>query len=388
MAHTEIDRLRAEVSELRHAVDELTLLNDVAVSMGSARDLDTLIRTLVRRSLRIVQAEQGVVTLVDRADAGGAATLVRTSVVEGGALRPDQELLALMGVRRQPLVVNDPGAGELAVTWDPGVRSALCVPLVAQGEFLGALSLFNKRSGGFTDDDARLLTILGMQSAQIVEAAQVEADRVRVLNVFGRHTHPAVVAELLKHDADPPSRRVQACVVFVDVGGVTAFSERAEPEAVVDYLNAVFALATDAITSRDGIVHQLLGDGLMAIFGAPISHGDDCERAVEASLDIVARVEAEVGAGRLRPTTLRIGLHAGEVVAGTVGSALHKEYKVTGDVVNVAARLVELDEGHGSRVLATDAVLDRIPGDRVEATPLGDVPVRGRGGTLSLFRLA
>ena len=386
---TETARLRDEVRALRRAVDELSLLNDLAVAMGTARDLDTVIRTLVRRSLETVDAEQGVVTLVDRRDAGGAATLVRTALGEGGAAyRPDGALLGLMGTRREALVLNDVRGADLPVPFDPGVRSVLCVPLVAPGRFLGVLSLYNKRAGGFTDDDVRLLTILGMQSAQVVEAAQSEAERDRVLGLFGRHTAPAVVEELLRHEADPPSRRTEACVMFLDVRGFTAFAERAEPEAVVDYLNALFGLTTEAVTGRGGIVHQLLGDGFMAIFGAPIARGDDCEQAVAAALDIAARVEAEVEAGRLLPTTVGVGLHAGEVVAGVVGSALHKEYKVTGDVVNVASRVEGLNKRYGSRVLATGAVVARLPPGRFAPEPLGEVALRGRGRTPALFRLA
>ena len=389
---SEVDRLRDEVRELRRSVDELALLNDLAVAMGSARDLDTVIRTLVRRSLRAVDAEQGVVTLVERGDAGGAETLVRTAVTgSGAAFRPDDVLLGLMATRRRPLVLDDAqAAGDEGggVAWDAGVRSVLCVPLVSHGRFLGVLSLYNKRSGAFDDGDVRLMTILGMQSAQVVEAAQTGADRDRVLNLFGRHTHPAVVEELLRYEADPPSRRVQACVMFLDVRGFTAFSEAAEPEAVVDFLNALFALTTEAVTSRGGIVHQLLGDGFMAIFGAPLSASDDCARAVEAALDIAARVEAEVEAGRLLPTAVGVGLHAGEVVAGVVGSALHKEYKVTGDAVNVASRVEGLNKRYDSRVLATDAVVGRLPAGRFAAEPLGEVALRGRDRTPSLFRLA
>ena len=389
MEPTDPDRLRTEVQALRRAVAELSLLNDLAVEIGSARDLDTVIRTLVRRSLGTVDAEQGVVTLVDRHDAGAAATLVRTAVFgDGEAYRPDQALLGLMGTRRRALVLNDAQAPGSPVPFDAGVRSALCVPLVAHGRHLGVLTLYNKQAGGFTDDDVRLLTILGMQSAQTVEAAQVEADRDRVLNLFGRHTHPAVVEELLKHEADPPSRRVQACVMFLDVRGFTAFSERAEPEAVVDYLNALFAITTGAVTSRGGIVHQLLGDGFMAIFGAPLSTPDDCAQAVEASLDIAARVAAEVEAGRLLPTRVGIGLHAGEVVAGTVGSPQHKEYKVTGDVVNVAARVEGLNKAFDSCVLATGAVVSRLPEGRFSVDPLGEVPLRGRDDAPTVFRLA
>src|SRR5262249_24361619 len=84
---------------------------------------------------------------------------------------------------------------------------------------------------------------------------------------------------------------------------------------------------------------QLLGDGLMAIFGAPLSFGNDATNAVHAALEIVERVQREVDAQRIPPTRIGIGLYVGEVLAGTVGSALHKEYNCTGDVVNLASRI-------------------------------------------------
>ncbi|NNF57733.1 MAG: GAF domain-containing protein, partial [Rhodothermaceae bacterium] len=267
--------------------------------------------------------------------------------------------------------------------------SVLCVPLVAHGSLLGVLSLYNKRDGGaFTDADARLLTIIAAQSAQIIEAAQAHEERDRIRNVFGRHTAPAVVEELLRHDADPPGRRQHACIMFLDLRGFTSFSESAEPEAVVDYLNAIFAITIAAVTERAGIVHQLLGDGFMAVFGAPIAREDDCARAVDAALAIVEHVGAECEAGRLPATRVGIGLHTGEVVAGTVGSEHHKEYKVTGDVVNVAARIEQMNKDFDSQVLVSEAVWRHVTPGRYPAEDLGERPIRGRSQVLRLFQLA
>ena len=384
------DAAAQENAQLRRAMRELTLLNELAVDVGKAQEVEEIVHVLVRRSLRAVGAEQGVVSLLGPTEESGAQTLVRTSVSmdRGRDLRPDEALLAWMGGRQTPLLLDDPHGHPVfgRFNWDESVHSVVCVPLVTSGRLLGVLTLFNKRDGGtFSDSDARLLTIIGMQSAQIIESAKAREERDRIRNVFGRHTAPSVVEELLRHDADPPSRRVQACVMFLDVRGFTTFAERAEPEAVVDFLNALFAITTDAVTSRGGIIHQLLGDGFMAIFGAPISTPEDCLRAVEAALDIVRRVQGEAG---LPLTDLGVGLHTGEVVAGTVGSPQHKEYKVTGDVVNVAARVEELNKVYGSHVLATDAVMARLPEGRFEATPLGEVRLRGRGGALPVYRLA
>lgn len=379
---TELDRLRS-------AVDELSLLNEVAVALGGARDLDAAVHALVRRSLRAIGAEQGVVTLAGP-EADDAVTFVRT--VQGppsGALRPDEALLGWMAMHRRTLRLDDVRARTpfRDFAWDDRVRSVLCAPLIAGGRFLGVLTLYNS-PGAFTAGDERLLTILAMQSAQTLDAVRREAERTRILDVFGRHTAPAVVEELMRYPADPPGRRTPAVVLFLDIRDFTTFAEGAEPEAVVDYLNRFFGITIEAVTSRGGIVHQLLGDGFMAVFGAPLAAPDDCTRAVEAALDIAARVQAEVDAGRLRPTRVGVGLHAGEVVAGTVGSPLHKEYKVTGDVVNVAARVEGLTKEHDASVLVTDAVWAQLPPGRFPAEPLGVVRLRGRAFETALYRLA
>jgi class 3 adenylate cyclase len=383
--------LEEENQRLRRALGELTILNELAVSLGRSRDLDAAVRTLVRRSIKALGAEQGVVTLTKAGEDEGPHTLVRTGVGRGPALRPDEALLGWMERNRGPLVLNDPRAHPIfgAFTWDAAVRSALCVPLVVRGRLVGVLTLYNKRDGGtFEDPDARLLTIIAAQSAQIVDAARAEAERVRVLNVFGRHTAPAVVEELLRHGADPPSRRTEACVMFLDIRGFTTYAERATPEEVVGYLNSLFDFMIEEVTSRGGIIHQLLGDGFMAFFGAPVAHGDECERAVAASLAIAERLPAVCAEKGLPETRVGIGLHVGQVVAGTVGSHLHKEYKITGDPVNVAARIESMNKEFDSQVLASEAVWSCLPDGQFEAESLGPVPVRGREKTLGLYRLA
>ena len=376
----------SEVEQLRQAVNELSFLNTLALEIGRASTFDDAVHTLVSRSRDEVGAEQGVVTLVTDSGPDGV-TFVRTRAgTRLDALRPDEQFLGWMGAYRRPLRTADPAA-DLPFPLGDGVRSVLCVPLVSSDVFLGVLTLYNKIEGAFTAQDEQLMTIVGMQSAQTLDVARKEAERARVASVFGRHTAPAVVEELLRYDADPPSRRTQACVMFLDIRGFTSYAEHAQPEEVVDFLDRFFSVTIEAVTEREGIVHQLLGDGFMAIFGAPIASERDCLNAVEASLDIVRRVEAEVEAGRLLPLRVGVGLHAGPVIAGTVGSAHHREYKVTGDVVNVAARVEGLNKTYGSQVLVTSAVWDRLPSGGFEAEPLRDVELRGRADRIDLYRL-
>lgn len=175
-------------------------------------------------------------------------------------------------------------------------------------------------------------------------------------------------------------------VLFLDVRGFTAFAEAQPPEAVVRYLNGLFEIAVPAITARGGVVHQLLGDGLMALFGVPEAQPGDADRAVAAAEHIVAVVSAEGVRGALPPTRLGLGLHAGEVLVGFVGPEAHREYKVVGDAVNVAARVEGLNKLHGSTLLVTGAVYDELS-DPPPATDLGLTPVRGRAEPVRLYRL-
>src|SRR5690606_7392053 len=111
------------------------------------------------------------------------------------------------------------------------------------------------------------------------------------------------------------------CVMFLDIRDFTAFSEDRSPADVVGYLNTLFESTIEAVMEHRGVVNKFLGDGFMAIFGAPIADSDSAAAAVSAALEIVERVEELVADGRIPPTKVGIGLHAGKAVVGNIGSA-------------------------------------------------------------------
>ncbi len=112
----------------------------------------------------------------------------------------------------------------------------------------------------------------------------------------------------------------------------------------------------EIVNRHHGVINKFLGDGFMAVFGAPLSEGDDCLNGVAAAKEILSRVEEEVSRGTVAPTTLGIGLHAGEAVTGSIGSSLRREYTVIGDVVNLAARIEKLNKKFGSQLLISEIV--------------------------------
>jgi serine phosphatase RsbU (regulator of sigma subunit) len=170
--------LRHENDRLRRAVQELSTLNDLSRAIGASLRSGDVMQTIINRSLKAVNAEQGVVTLVER-NGVGANTLVRANESSIGAPRSfhaTQAILGWMQLNKRPLAITDTAtdARFSGVVWDENIRSLLCVPLLIKSELTGVLAVYNKKNGRtFDSDDERLLAIIASQSAQIVDNARL-----------------------------------------------------------------------------------------------------------------------------------------------------------------------------------------------------------------------
>ena len=174
----------------------------------------------------------------------------------------------------------------------------------------------------------------------------------------------------------------------MDIRNFTPMVEHKTPEEITAFQNMVFGEAIEIVNRHRGIINQFLGDGFMATFGAPLSSGDDCRNALAAARELVARVAELSASGRIPQTRIGIGLHAGEAVSGNVGTALRKQYSITGHVVILASRIEQLNKKYDSQILASGEVL-RTGGDAAAgAVPIGPVQVRGRNEPIELFKLA
>ena len=214
-------------------------------------------------------------------------------------------------------------------------------------------------------------------------------ERARILGVFGQHVSPEVAAQLVAKGAvNAHGEAREVCVMFLDIRDFTSFAEKRSAEDVVEYLNTLFDEAVRAVTLHRGIVNKFLGDGFMAVFGAPVADANACAAAIDAGLEVLTRVERLVREGRLPATRVGIGLHAGPAVVGNIGSAQRKEYTVIGDVVNVASRVEALNKQLGSQMLVTDEVWNAAGNVRVAAIPREPIRVKGREAPVHIFQLA
>ena len=173
-----LEMLEQENRRLRRSVQELSLLNDLAREIGASNDTDEIMRTIVRRAIRNLQAEQGVITLIEDRNDDPMTTLVRTGGTseELDPLRLNDSLMGWMMHNRRPLLLNDPRNDDRfrGTRWEESVETVLCVPLLLRSRLVGILTIYNKKvPGGFTEDDQRLLAIIATQSAQIIENARL-----------------------------------------------------------------------------------------------------------------------------------------------------------------------------------------------------------------------
>jgi adenylate cyclase len=208
----------------------------------------------------------------------------------------------------------------------------------------------------------------------------------RIKTLFGQHVSDVVMEKLLGTSNQHDLREV--VVLFFDIRNFTNFSENKEPVEIVDFLNTLFQELVEVVGENDGFVNKFLGDGFMAVFGAPLNDPFAAKHAVQASKELLVRLNTLIETGRIPPTQVSMGLHAGIALTGTVGTEQRKEYTVIGDAVNTAARVEALNRNYDSTLLVTDSVFEAAPEACANAISLGATQIRGREQPISIYKLA
>jgi adenylate cyclase len=228
---------------------------------------------------------------------------------------------------------------------------------------------------------------VGVQLRRQFEASITAATaRDRITNLFGQHVSPQVVERLIAEGVGANSDIRHVAVMFVDFRSFTAGARSRSPQEVVDRLDGAFAVLVDILDRHGGIVNKFLGDGFLALFGAPFESEAAAHRAVAAAREMLA-ANQRFNQATSWPLRIGIGIHFGEVVAGNIGSPRRKEYTVIGDTVNFAARLEALNKVFNSQLLISAAVHDALGNDSDDAVPLGEVPIRGYDQPMTVWQL-
>jgi adenylate cyclase len=206
------------------------------------------------------------------------------------------------------------------------------------------------------------------------------AEREEIKATFGRFVSREVAKAVLSGDLPLGGERREVTILFQDVRGFTTIAEGLTPVVLIRVVNRLFTEMVAAVENEGGIISQFTGDGVMALFGAPVAHDDDPCRAVRAGLAMVERVpELNRGlrADGLPPLRIGVGIHTGEVVAGRLGPDARSEYGVVGDAVNVASRIEGLTRAMEAEILVSAETASHL-GPEFRLGRRARLPVKGK----------
>src|SRR5512146_2823279 len=219
------------------------------------------------------------------------------------------------------------------------------------------------------------------------QAGEVTDDEQRHRLTALRQSAPQGLQDkILATRAQIESERKPVTILFTDIVGSTSLAEKLDPEEWKEIVNGAHRRVSEAVYRYEGTIAQLLGDGVLAFFGAPITHEDDPIRAVRAALDLQRSIEdySQQLKGYIDHFQLRVGIHTGTVVVGQVGSDLHMEYLAIGDAVNLAARLQTAAQPGKVLISAATAHLVK---PAFDLNALGEISVKGKADPINVFEV-
>jgi adenylate cyclase len=321
----------------------LRRLSEMFLSETSPPDFLQAVIDMVMESIK---STRGVLMLID------AQGKPRYTVTRGkDVFFSDEVVRQVISDRKSLLVGCDHDASKTMIM--RGTQSAICAPLLKDREVLGVIYLEDPLPGRFEDGDLILLTLFANQVATGIEKVDLneKLHRESIIRAnLERFLSPRVV-ELVTRDCIDTgdillkSARVNATVLFSDIQGFTRLSEKLDPQEIADLLTTYFTLMTEAVFTGEGTLDKFMGDGLLAIFGAPFPYTDHPFRAVRAGLEMLALQKQFVASlPESKRFAIRIGINTGEIVAGYMGAPKRMEYTTIGAVVNIANRLQSLAE--------------------------------------------
>ena len=234
--------------------------------------------------------------------------------------------------------------------------------------------------------------IAGLIARQIRNQHEVSLrtvqQRDQVVRTFGQYVSPQIAEKLLREPVELGGELRKVCVLFMDIRNFSQYAAGESPQAVMAYLNRLFGAVVEVVNEHQGVVNKFLGDGFMAVFGAPMKDDEPCRHGLDAAMEIIARVETLNATGKIPPTRIGIGLHMGEVMTGNIGSVERKEYTIIGDVVNMASRIEQATKEFQARLLISETVREGLGVASLTCEDLGLVPLKGQTQPVRVYKVA
>ena len=361
--------IEERVKALEKENNLLKLLLAVGKTLSSVLTPDEIMHRVMELVFQMDNVERGFVMLLDDKKGFRPAVILykddaRKNDTRGVALSTTVTERLLND--RVPLLIYDVGTDERFSSSQSlrmsGIRSAMCAPLIYKDRVFGIFYVdCLSRPYAFSQEELGIFSVIAAEAAISFDNAHSHeelARRVVERQAFERFLPPSVVEIIIANPSEIHlgGENQVVTILFSDIRGFTRMSEHMEPHAVVELLNEYFSEMTDLISESGGTLDKYLGDGIMAVYGAPFPKPDDALRATKTAIEMqraLAALNRDWQARGQQALRMGVGVNTGPVTAGNIGSAKRMDYTVIGDAVNLASRLCS--NAAGGQILVSES---------------------------------
>ncbi|HUK22200.1 MAG TPA: adenylate/guanylate cyclase domain-containing protein [Gemmatimonadales bacterium] len=377
---------------------KLSLLLEISKELSKQQELDRLLDKVVDFTFQIMNVDRVSILLLEGATNELVPRVSKGRTGGAGAAKHVPQSIARKAVEERVAILSDNAAADERFKGKSiliqSVRSAMCTPLMGTDQkVLGILYVDNlTATHSFADEDLEFLIAFGSLAAVGIENSR-RSEQLRrealVLSNFQRYFAPNLAAQIAQQEGAVQlgGQKRPVVIFFSDIRGFTPMSEMMGPDEIASLLTSYFTEMVEIVFEHSGTLDKFMGDAIMALWGAPIAHEDDADRAMSCALDQLTALEKlnkqwkAVGRPELG---IGIGINFGEVFAGNIGSERRLEYTVIGDAVNTASRLCS--SAGPNEILISDAFYQQLKQPpKVEA--LDPIQVKGKSKKVPIYRV-
>ena len=382
--------------QLRRDYEKLRIGYELGKAIGTELDLDKLLPKILDKAFELVSADRGVILLMD-----GKGDLVPRYVKQKDGREENivlsRAVMAEVVAHKSAVLSSDAtmdsrfsGAHSIIMQ---GIRSTMTVPLLIGEEILGIMHLDSQiATNAFTDKDLQIFTGIAAQAAVAIQNARLAKkieQEAQTRAQIARLVPPNIVEQVIAGELviEKGGKLQEVTMLYSDIRGFTAMSEREQPEEIVRMLNEYFEVMVDILFKHEGTLDKFVGDEIIGLFGAPIPKADAAMKAVSCALEMqkaLREFNRTRAAENHEPIKVGIGINTGMVVTGAIGSSKSLQYTCIGDAMNTASRLC--GAAKAGEIIISELTMTKLTG-RIDCVPLPPVELKNKANKLRIFNV-
>lgn len=397
------NKLSTSIKKRKKELDTLTQIGNVLAS--STFDIDQVLKYTMDMVRIVMNVEAGSLLLLNNNELEFKVTFnVNFEKIQKFKLRFGQGIAGYAATCGKPMIVNDVRqsphfCADVDKVTGFQTRSALCVPIISQGKVLGVIELLNKINGDFTLNDEQLLqsivssVTIAMENARLYRETVSMTEHERGIRQMFQKFVPKEVVDKIIHGEQTGRTLIDEfktlTLLNIDIRGFSKLATKIGPRKTVSMLNYFFSTMGGIVFNHHGIVDKYLGDGFLAIFGAPVASPSDADNAIAAALEMKRSIESVSNYFLSKintPLTIGISIHTGEVVIGNIGFDKKIDYTVIGDPVNTVFRLQGITKSIKNGILISEKT-HRVAQSHLNVREVGIYEIDSMLGALKVYEL-